>query len=78
MSSVTMTPRNLWIYWKRLVHPQHVSGPTHLAGHTLDLIITRSSDDVVLASPEATFPSPIILIFSALLASRDQLYHAKH
>ena len=35
---------------------QHVSGPTLLSGHTLDLIITRSSDDVVLASPKATFP----------------------
>ena len=35
---------------------QHVSGLTHLSGHTLDLIITRSSDDVVLASPKATFP----------------------
>ena len=35
---------------------QHVSGPTHLSGHTLDLIITCSSDDVVLASPKATFP----------------------
>ena len=30
---------------------KHVSGPTHLSGHTLDLIITRSSDDIVLASP---------------------------
>ena len=35
---------------------QHVSGPTHLSGHTLDLIITLLSDDVVLASPKATFP----------------------
>ena len=35
---------------------QHVSGPTHLSGHTLDLIIIRSSDDVVLASPKANFP----------------------
>ena len=35
---------------------QHVSGPTHLSGHTLDLIITRSSDDIVLASPKTTFP----------------------
>ena len=33
---------------------QHVSGPTHLSGHTLDLIITRSSDDIVLASPKTT------------------------
>ena len=35
---------------------QHVSGPTHLSGLTLDLIITRSSDDIVLASPKTTFP----------------------
>ena len=35
---------------------QHVSGPTHFSGHTLDLIITRSLDDVVLVSPSATFP----------------------
>ena len=34
---------------------QHVSGPTHLSGHTLDLIITRSSDDIVLASPKNSF-----------------------
>ena len=43
---------------------QHVSGPTHLSGHTLDL--------------KLLFPSPIILLFSVLLASRDQLYHAKN
>ena len=35
---------------------QHASGATHLSSHTLDLIITLSSDDVVLASPKATFP----------------------
>ena len=35
---------------------QHVSGPTHLSGHTLDLIIIRLSDDAFLASPKATFP----------------------
>ena len=34
---------------------QHASGPTHLSGHTLDLIITRSSDDIFLASPKTTF-----------------------
>ena len=34
------------------------AGPSHCPGSglTLDLIITRSSDDVVLASPKATFP----------------------
>ena len=51
-----MTPRNLWIYWKRYSLSQRLSGPTHLSGHTSDLIITRSSDDDVLGSPEATFP----------------------
>ena len=35
---------------------QHVSGPTHLSGHTFDLIITCLSYDVVLASPKGTFP----------------------
>ncbi|CAH3046571.1 unnamed protein product [Pocillopora meandrina] len=35
---------------------QHVSGPTHLSGQTLDLITTRSSDDIVLACPKTTFP----------------------
>ena len=36
---------------------QHVSSPTHLSGHTLDLTITRSSDDVVLAFAKVTFPT---------------------
>ena len=35
---------------------QHVLGPTHLSAHTFDLIITRSSDDIILASPKTTFP----------------------
>ena len=57
---------------------QHVSGPTHLSGHTLDSIITRSSDDIVLASLKLLFPSPIILLFSVLLVSHDQLCYAKN
>ena len=32
---------------------QHVSQPTHLHGHTLDLIITRYSDHIVHDSPQA-------------------------
>ena len=36
---------------------QHVSSPTILSGHTLDLIIARSSDDVVLAFAKVTFPT---------------------
>ena len=34
---------------------QHVHVPTHSSGHTLDLIITRSIDDVTITSPFATF-----------------------
>ena len=30
---------------------QHVTGPTHEDGHTLDLIITRSFDRVVSTNP---------------------------
>ena len=34
---------------------QHVHVPTHSSGHTLDLIITRSINDVTITSPLATF-----------------------
>ena len=30
---------------------QHVVGPTHIHGHTLDLIITRQSDQIVRSTP---------------------------
>ena len=30
---------------------QHVEGPTHIHGHTLDLIITRQSDQIVRSMP---------------------------
>ena len=30
---------------------QHVSVPTHISGHTLDLIITRNSDQLLVSSP---------------------------
>eukprot|EP00112_Aurelia_sp_Birch-Aquarium-sp1_P002816 Seg1312.2 transcript_id=Seg1312.2/GoldUCD/mRNA.D3Y31 product="hypothetical protein" protein_id=Seg1312.2/GoldUCD/D3Y31 len=33
---------------------QHVSVPTHESGHTLDLIITRNSRDIVVDLPHAT------------------------
>ncbi len=33
---------------------QHVQVPTHLSGHTLDLIITRSTNDVMITSPITT------------------------
>lgn len=36
---------------------QHVSIPTHDSGHTLDLIITRSTNDIVLSCPQAALKS---------------------
>ena len=33
---------------------QHVNVPTHESGHTLDLIITRNCEDVVVNTPHAT------------------------
>ena len=30
---------------------QHVEGPTHIHGHTLDLIITRQSDQIIQSAP---------------------------
>ena len=32
---------------------QHLRTPTHLSGHTLDLVITRSDDDLIIDSPKA-------------------------
>ena len=60
---------------------QHVSGPTHLSGHTFDLIITCLSDDVVLASPKGTFPISdhfIIQCISQWLCSRKLENHCCH
>ena len=33
---------------------QHVFGPTHISGHTLDLVITRSDDDLLQTKPNTT------------------------
>ena len=34
---------------------QHVNKPTHISGHTLDLIITRCSDSLLCAKPIADY-----------------------
>ena len=34
---------------------QHVTAPTHFSNHTLDLLITRSSNDINISSLETTF-----------------------
>ena len=33
---------------------QHAHGPTHISGHTLDLVITRSDDDLLRNTPQTT------------------------
>ena len=33
---------------------QHVFGSTHSSSHTLDLIVTRSSNDIISARPQVT------------------------
>ena len=47
---------------------QHVSGPTHIHGHTLDLVLTRSSEELVktvmLCQPVLSDHKPIILTCS--------------
>ena len=53
-------------------------GPTHLLAHTLDLIITRSSDDIILASPKTTFPISDHFIIQCLIGfSRPALSRKK-
>ena len=46
---------------------QHVHVPTHSSGHTLDLIITRSINDVTITSPLATFALSDHLFVECLL-----------
>ena len=53
---MTMTPRNLLIYWKRFQSFATRFGPDPFYQVIPHLIITRSSDDIVLASPKTTFP----------------------
>ncbi len=43
---------------------QHVTSPTHKDGHTLDLIITRSSEDIV--SEVQVHPPQIISNYSSI------------
>ena len=32
---------------------QHVRGPTHIHGHTLDLVVTRLAENIILDTPKA-------------------------
>ena len=54
---------------------QHVSGPTHQKGHTLDLIITRESDDFLCVSDIVTtgyLPSDHVAIICSANIGRRQ------
>ena len=46
---------------------QHISLPTHVSGHTLDLLITRSSNDICICSTN----------FSSLRISDHYFVHGK-
>ena len=39
--------------FEEIVLQQHVQVPTHESGHTLDLVITRSNNDITVSSPKA-------------------------
>ena len=49
---------------------QHVQGPTHQSGHTLDLIITREDDRLILSPPvdDIYISDHVSLIFSMQLS----------
>lgn len=53
---------------------QHVIGATQLHGHTLDLFITRESEEVIAGSPRIDrFISDHAAIFCKLVSSKPQL-----
>lgn len=40
-----------WIFLESMGLEQHIAGPTHNLGHTLDLIITRQPDSIIKNNP---------------------------
>jgi len=52
---------------------QHVAGPTHTHSRTLDLVITRQSDNVLLCQPKIGFHfSNHALIFCSLNSTKPR------
>ena len=45
---------------------QHVNGPTHTSGNTIDLVFTRASDDIVESTDVSGLVSDHILVSSVL------------
>ena len=68
---------------KSLNLEQHISEPTHVGGHTLDLVLTRSSDDiiqsVVVHPPDLSDHSPIsmTLPFHKPVATKKTITYRK-
>ena len=57
---MSMNPKSqMYVSFLQIIEPfglkQHVSVPTHVAGHTLDLVITRDDCDFLSNSPQAHF-----------------------
>ena len=53
---------------------QHVTAPTHISGHTLDLIITRLSDQLDICSPWTVYLfSDHMLVYSKLQVCKPAL-----
>ena len=52
---------------------QHVVGPTHIHGHTLDLIITRQSDQIVRSAPRVDCYFSECFIHRAFFLHQDSL-----
>jgi hypothetical protein len=50
---------------------QHVSGATHVSGHTLDLVLSRAADDVVQGCEVSTFISDHNSILFSLKAGKS-------
>ena len=60
---------------------QHVKRPTHIHGHTLDLIITRQADDIVDGEPlpERYFSDHAVVICKLSVAERPlRIKHAEY
>ena len=60
---------------------QHVKRPTHIHGHTLDLIITRQADDIVDGKPlpERYFSDHAAVICKLSVAERPlRIKHAEY
>ena len=53
---------------------QHVNAPTHSSGHTLDFLITRTNQDIIITEPATTiFLSDHLFVECKLNAPRTNL-----